>query len=98
NRVYAPHEKWMLAEAETLSKGQNILKEVKDLMKLTPELSSYLQRDMVDWIGTVNREDIIVEMIDHIGEEMVMLLKDEGLTKSNENYLEMQIPYILNGC
>ena len=98
NRVYAPHEKWMLAEAETLSKGQNILKEVKDLMKLTPELSSYLQRDMVDWIGTVNREDIIVEMIDHIGEEMVVLLKDEGLTKSNENYLEMQIPYILDGC
>ncbi|MCM1497771.1 MAG: DUF4037 domain-containing protein [Clostridium sp.] len=98
NSVYAPHEKWIMTEAETLSKGQNILKEVKELMKQSPEMSSYLQRDMVDWIGTVNREDVIVEMIDRIGAEIVALLKVEGLTESNEAYLEMQIPYLLTGC
>lgn len=96
NRTYAPHKKWMMSEAETLEKGQDILKLVEELMEMSPQLESYEKREMVEWIGKNNDEDVILQRIDRIAAKIVELLQKEGLTDSSELYLEQHIPYLLH--
>lgn len=95
NGVYAPHKKWMLNEAEKLLRGKKILEGVKTLMMKIPDISSYKVRAKVDWIGSTNKEDEVLAVINEIAAEIVVLLKEEGYTKSDALYLEQQIPYIL---
>lgn len=95
NRVYAPHKKWMMKEAATLEKGQDILRMIKDLMEMKPDAESYQKREPVEWIGKKNTDDQILQKIDQIAEKMVALLREEELTESSDSYLEGHIPYLL---
>lgn len=95
NGVYAPHRKWMVTEADKLEKGEKILNGVKSLMLKIPDTASYHTREQIDWIGTTNKEDEVLMVINEIAAEIVKLLKEEGYTKSSALYLEQQIPYIL---
>lgn len=95
NRVYAPHKKWILHEAETLSLGTEILEQIKKLMNMSLDISTYLKRDSIDWIGTTNKEDEVQTTIDYIAELIVQQLLDMKLTERKDIYLEEHIPYIL---
>lgn len=96
NGEFAPHRKWLLREAEHLEKGEDILKIIKKLMVLKPDIASYQQREMIDWIGKNNEEDPVLSAICQTAEQIVMLLQQEGLTKGRELYLEQHIQYLLN--
>lgn len=96
NSVYAPHRKWLLKGAERLPKGQTILAGIKSLIGQLPDCSSYQKREMVDWIGSTNKEDVILTGIQQIAGEIVELLIEEGLTESRGDYLEEHIPYLLS--
>lgn len=95
NGVYAPHRKWMATEADKLAKGEKILDDVKSLMLKIPDTVSYQTREQIDWIGTTNKEDGVLMVINEIAAEIVKFLREEGYTKSSALYLEQQIPYIL---
>lgn len=95
NDIYAPHDKWLMKEAEGLKKGQEILYDVKELMGIIPDLKTYQKRDMIDWIGKDNEEDPVLPHIDRIARGIVSLLKEENFTKSSDPYLEQHIPYLL---
>lgn len=94
NRVYAPHAKWRMREAATLTKGQSILTELKELMTMQPDITSYRKRETVEWFGKENSEDVILEKIDNIAKGIVNLLKEEKLTDTDAVYLEEHIPYL----
>lgn len=95
NGVYAPHKKWMPKEADKLGKGEKIWAFVKSLMLKIPDAASYRTREQIDWIGTTNKEDQVLTVINEIAAEIVKLLKEEGYTESGALYLEEQIPYVL---
>ena len=95
NDVYMPHRKWQLIMARQLKEGQDILQEVQAMMAEQPSLDSYRQRETVDWIGSTNTNDPIVERIHRIAESVMQLLKRMGYTTSDAVYLEDQIPYVL---
>lgn len=95
NCVYAPHKKWLMKGAESLSKGQKVLEDIKSLMRQIPDEKCYQNRELVDWIGTTNKDDYIYTVIQQIASEIVELLWEEGLTKSHSIYLEDHIPYLL---
>ena len=95
NREYAPHKKWMLKGAEMLSEGQDILGKLKELLCKSPDPAVYQQRDCIEWVGTVNREDQVLAAIEEIAALISGLLLEKGLTKSRETYLEAHIPYLL---
>ena len=95
NDEYAPHDKWLMKEADSLKKGQEILYDVKELMGIIPDLKPYRKRDMIDWIGKDNEEDQVLPYIDRIAKRIVSLLQEEGFTKSSDPYLEQHIPYLL---
>ena len=96
NGVYVPHKKWMIKEAGKLEKGQDILELVKELMTECPQPASYEKRDLVEWIGKQNDEDMILQKIDRIAGKIVGLLQGEKLTGSSDHYLEQHIPYLMN--
>lgn len=95
NKQYAPHDKWLMKEAEGLEKGQNILEITKELMLEKPDTALYKERDMVEWIGKTNKEDKILNKINQIAAVITELLKEEGLTESDDIYLESHISYLL---
>lgn len=95
NHSYAPHKKWLFHEAETLPLGGDILDQLKKLMGMIPDLSTYAKRDCIDWIGTSNKEDKVQTIIDCIAKLIVQQLQDMGLTERKDIYLEEHIPYIL---
>ncbi|MCI8508199.1 MAG: DUF4037 domain-containing protein [Lachnospiraceae bacterium] len=94
NDEYAPHDKWLMKEAESLKKGREILNDIKELMGIIPDLKIYQKRDMIDWIGKDNEEDPVLYHIDRIARTIVNLLQEEGFTKSSDPYLEQHIPYL----
>lgn len=95
NKQYAPHDKWLMKEAESLEKGQEVLRLVKELMSNQPDEAIYNHSDLVEWIGKTNKEDKILDRINQIAKIITELLKNEGLTESEDIYLECHIPYLL---
>lgn len=96
NREYAPHSKWLFAGARKLPKGREIVKKLEELSAMQVRADSYETREMLEWIGTTNKEDTVLAKINDIAGDFVGLMRSEGLTIGDAFYLEEQIPYILN--
>lgn len=95
NKEYAPHDKWLFAGAKNLQKGGEVVEQLASLLKLPVCTDSYEKREMLEWIGTTNKEDEVLCLVNSIAGDVVKLLKEEGLSQSDSLYLEDHICFVL---
>lgn len=87
NQRYAPHAKWLMRAAGELTEGQNVYGSLQILDSMPVELTSYKERDAVDWIGSRNEKDPVIQQVDRIARDVLELLHVD-CTKGQSVYLE----------
>jgi hypothetical protein len=88
NRKFIPHRKQRINMIKRFDILSDIEKDLQELFSATPDIDSWKRYEPEEWNGIINNDDFHVSVIERICGKIKSELRKQGLSYSDNNYLE----------